>query len=231
MPIPVPSGASWFVPDILDLCQEAAERAGVDFTSKQALSSARMALDLMALEWANEGLNLWTIDMQVLSLQQGVATYSLPSDTMDLVYPMRRYIEADGITTRDLPMNRIDVTDYAAIPNKTYLGKPQQIYVDRQETPTVTVWPVPEDANHQVVYYRVRRINQTGAVTDAMDVPTRFIPAIVAGLAWRFSQKSRDPLVLQKVPMLKAEYRETFDKARYEDRQKVSTFIVPRVDW
>lgn len=225
---PVSSGTVCFLPDILDLAQEAAERAGVDFTSGQALRSARMALDLMSLEWANEGLNLWQIDSQTVQFLPGIAEYTLPSDTLEIIYPVVRSVTATG-RTNDMSMNRIDVTDYAAIPNKDYPGNPQQIFFNRQVVPSVTVWPVPVNTDSVLFYYRFRRIQDSGAVTNNMDIPSRFVPAMVAGLAYRFAQKSRDPMVLQKVPLLKAEYMETFDKARYEDRSKTSIFLTPMV--
>lgn len=223
------SGTSTFFPDILAMCEEAAERAGVDFTSGQALRSARISLDLMSQEWANEGLNLWTVDFQTVQLLNGVNGYTLPVDTVDVIYPLLRTINTDNTTT-DYPLARVDVAGYSAIPNKLFQGRPTQIYVNRLEAPTVTLWPVPPTTpTYYLAYYRMRRIQDSGAATNNMDVPFRFAPAMVAGLAYRFAQKSRDPNVMARVQMLKQEYQETFDKARYEDRDKSSIYLAPMV--
>ena len=223
------SGTTSFFPDILDMCQEASERAGVDFTSGQALRSARMSLDLMSQEWGNEGLNLWLVDQQTLPLVGGTANYTLPTDTMDIIYPLLRTIDSSN-ATHDYPMTRVDVAGYASIPNKTYSGRPTQLYISRLETPQIYVWPVPPTTpSYSLVYYRMRRIQDTGSATNSMDIPYRFVPAMIAGLAYRFAMKSRDPLVMQRLPMLKAEYQEAFDKAKYEDRDRSSIMLTPMV--
>ena len=223
------SGTAAFFPDILDLAQEAAERAGVDFTSGQALRSARMSLDLMSQEWANEGLNLWLVDQQVLPLVAGVSNYTLPADTMDIIYPMLRTVTT---VTTDYPMTRMDVAGYAAIPNKAYSGRPSQLYISRLETPQIYVWPVPPTTPaYTLVYYRMRRIQDTGSATNSMDIPYRFVPAMVAGLAYKFALKSRDQVVMQRLPMLKDDYQEALMKAKYEDRDRSSVFLAPMVDY
>lgn len=217
------SGTSTFFPDILDMCQEACERAGVDFTSGNSLRSARMSLDLMSQEWANEGLNLWTVDCQTINLAPGVPLYPLPVDTIDVIHP---FIRVNG---NDLNLSRVDITGYASISNKMQEGKPALVYIDRQSQPTLTVWPVPaKNSSYQLVYYRMRRMQDSGSPTNSMDIPSRFAPAMIAGLAYRMAQKSRDQVVMQRLPMLKADYDEAFNKAKYEDRTRAPFILAPR---
>lgn len=220
------SGTTTFFPDILDMCQEACERAGVDFTSGNALRSARMSLDLMSQEWANEGLNLWTVDCQTINLAPGVPMYPLPVDTIDVIHPFIRVM--NGAAQNDLNLARVDVSGYASISDKAREGRPSMVYIDRQAQPTVTVWPVPaKQSAYQLVYYRMRRMQDSGSPTNSMDIPSRFAPAMIAGLAYRMAQKSRDVAVMQRIPMLKADYDEAFNKARYEDRTRAPFILAP----
>jgi len=128
--------------DLGDLISEAYERAGILVLSGRDYRTARRSIDIMMQEWSNRGLNLWTVEAQTTALVAGTANYTLPSDTIDLIECMLR----TGTSTQqqDYTLNRISVSTYATIPNKNLVGRPVQIYVDRQSTPNFTVWPTPD---------------------------------------------------------------------------------------
>ena len=225
------TGTSSFDFDITDIAEEAYERAGLELRSGWDMRTARRSLNLMTIEWANRGINLWTIEQGTIPLLTGVATYNLPVDTVDLVEHVTR------LNNVDININRISVSTYATIPNKTSTGRPIQLYINRQsgatypttgvKSPTITVWPVPADNSLTLVYWRLRRIQDTGSGAETMDIPFRFLPAIVAGLAYYIAIKN--PEAFNRIQMLKQIYDETFQMAIEEDRDKASIRIVPRM--
>jgi hypothetical protein len=216
------SGTATFNPDILTLIEEAYERAGVEIRTGYDLQSAKRSLDIMAQEWTNRGLNLWAIDEGTVALVAGTATYNLPADTIDLIDHVLR--TGTGTSQVDYTLARIGVGTYAALTNKNTQARPLQAYVDRQATPTVTVWPVP-DASYTLVYWRLRRIEDTGASTNTIDVPSRFIPAMAAGLAYYVAMKK--PSATERVPFLKQVYDEQFRLAWEEDHDRSAARLVP----
>ena len=183
----------------------------------------------MMQEWANRGINLWTVDEGSQVLTAGDPTYDLPTDTVDLIDHVIRTGAGSASTQSDLTINRISVSSYSAIPNKLSTGRPVQIYIDRQITPTFTVWPVPDSSQtYTLIYWRLRRIQDAGQPgTNTMDVPFRFMPALVAGLAYNLAMKS--PGAEGRVPMLKAIYEEQFKLAADEDRDRASVRFIPYI--
>lgn len=216
------SGSAAFDPTIDVIIEEAFERAGSELRSGYDLKSARRSLDIMSAEWSNRGINLWTVEQGTVALVASTASYALPADTIDLIEFVVR--SGSGATQVDLDIERIGVNQYASIVNKTQTGRPLQIYVQRTSTPSVTVWPVP-DASYTLVYWRLRRIQDSGAATNTMDVPSRFIPAMVAGLAYYIAMKK--PSLFDRLQMLKAVYDEQFQLAYEEDRERVPLRIIP----
>jgi hypothetical protein len=221
------SGTTAFAPDIGEICEEAYERAGLEMRSGYDLATARRSLNLLMMEWANKGINLWTVDSGTVSLTADTATYSLPTDTVDLIEYLIR--TGSGSTQTDYAISRISVSTYANIPNKNANGRPNEVYVDRQAvTPTITVWPVPSDATYTFFYYRLRRMEDAGSpATNTMDVPFRFVPALIAGLAFHLAMKN--PEALQRAAPLKLIYDEQFQLAADEDRERASWRPTPWV--
>ena len=218
------SGTATFNPSIDVIIEEAFERAGSELRSGYDVKSARRSLDIMSAEWSNRGINLWTVEQGSISLVDGTATYNLPNDTIDLIEYVVR--QGTGVNQVDLSVTRIGVNQYSSIPTKNQEGLPLQIYVNRATTtPTVTLWPIPDSGNYTLVYWRLRRIQDTGAATNTMDVPSRFIPAMVAGLAYYIAMKR--PNLMERLPFLKGEYDEQFRLAYEEDRERVPLRIVP----
>jgi len=222
------SGTATFNPEIVEIVEEAYERCGLELRSGYDLKTARRSLDIMAAEWSNKGINLWTVEAGTVSLTTGTATYTLPADTIDLLETVIR--TGSGSNQQDLSINRISVSTYATIPNKNNQGRPIQIYVDRQATPKVSVWPTPDSSTtYTLAYWRLRRIEDAGrAGSNTYDVPSRFIPCLVAGLAYHIATK-RPEVGLDRVTFLKAAYDEQFTLAADEDRDKSSIQFAPNI--
>lgn len=219
------------VPDLPELFEEAFERAGLEMRSGYDLKTARRSLNIMTLEWANRGLNLWTIESGVVPLTQGVGTYPLPPGTIDLIEHQLRTGSGQGQT--DTFLARISVSTYAQQTNKSMVGRPTQIFVERLATETrFTLWPLPDDTTeYSLFYYRLRMMDGLagGIGGDVTNVPPRFVPALVAGLAYHIASKK--PQSQAMVPMLKQVYEEQFALAADEDRDRSSVDFVPMAPW
>jgi len=303
------SGQTSFNLDLNNLVEDAFERCGQELRTGYDLRTARRSLNLLTIEWANRGINLWTIEPGQITLNQNQIMYALPVDTIDLLDMVTR--TGTGANQQDININRISESTYITIPNKNATGRPIQVWINRQsgqenpttitlnetltatastaanpqtitlsstvglaqfgfikidnETiqyggidgnditgciravnnttlaahaigakiyvqnlPTVNVWPAPEQSNYyQFVYYRLRRIQDAGNGLTIEDIPFRFIPCMVAGLAAYLSMKlpNVDPM---RVQMLRADYESAFQLAADEDREKASIRFVPR---
>lgn len=229
------SGTSTFNLDLNNLVEEAFERCGSELRTGYDLRTARRSLNLMTIEWANRGINLWTIEQGTIPLVQGQITYDLPADTIDLLDQVVR--TGTGQNQTDINITRISESTYITIPNKNAQGRPIQIWINRQsgaayptgvKFPQVNVWPCPEQSNYYTLfYYRLRRIQDAGeGGTHMQDIPFRFLPAMVAGLAYYLSMKI--PEAVNRVEALKAMYEEQFQLAADEDREKASLRLAPR---
>jgi hypothetical protein len=300
------SGVSSFNLDLTELVEEAYERAGSELRSGYDLRTARRSLNIMFADWANRGVNMWTIDQGAITLTQGLSTYALPLDTVDLIEHVIRTQANVTATQADLTITRISVSTYATLPNKLQQARPIQVWVQRldgqsyptgytlngaigatdtsitlsstvsmpnagfilvgsetiyytyvtgnvlggcfrgqnntiaaahvsgasvtqQNLPCFTVWPTPDNAQtYQFVYWRLRRTQDAGGGVNVMDVPFRFIPCMVAGLAYLLASKQAAPEIMQRIPLLKAQYDEAWELAAYEDHEKAAQRFVPR---
>jgi hypothetical protein len=222
------SGTAFFDLDLTELVEEAFERCGAELRSGYDLKTARRSLNLLFADWANRGINLWTVQQSSIALIPGTATYGLPFDTVDLLEHVIRTGAGSASTQADLSITRISVSTYATIPNKLTQARPIQVYINRQAVvPTITVWPIPDASQpYTFVYWYLRRIQDAGTGVNTMDVPFRFIPCMVAGLAYYLALKLPDGL--QRLDTLKAQYDESWDNASSEDREKASIRLVPR---
>jgi hypothetical protein len=213
------------VPDIAELFEEAYERAGLEMRSGYDMRTARRSLNLLALEWQNRGLNLFTVASGTIPLVAGQATYAAPADTIDLIEHQLR--TGTGQSQIDTALERISVSTYAAQTTKALQGRPTQIYIDRGVTTNITVWPVPDAAqSYTLFFYRLKGIDgvASGAGGSAA-IPPRFVPALVAGLAFEIASKK--PEAAGRALILKQLYEEQFQRAADEDRDKSSTFFAP----
>ena len=221
------SGTAAFNLDLSEIVEEAFERCGSELRTGYDLKTARRSLNLLFADWANRGVNMWTFEQGTIALVQGTATYALPADTVDLLEHVIRTGAGNAATQADLTITRISVSTYATLPNKLTQARPIQIFVNRLELPSITVWPVPDGSqSYSLVYWRLRRMQDAGTGVNTMDVPFRFIPCMVAGLAYYLSMKI--PNALERMQMLKAQYDEAWGTAAEEDREKASVRFVPR---
>ena len=221
------SGTALFNMDFTEIAEEAWERACREMRSGYDLRTARRSMNLLTIEWANRGINMWTIDEGTIPMVQGTATYNLPADTIDLLEHVIR--TGTGTNQQDLSVSRISVSTYATIPTKTTQGRPIQVFIERlRDNPTITVWPVPNQSNYYtLVYYRLRRVEDAGTGLQTPDMNFRFLPCLVAGLAYYIAMKV--PELAERVQMLKQIYDEQYDLAAAEDREKAPVRFVPRM--
>jgi hypothetical protein len=298
------TGTTAFNLEFTELAEEAWERAGREMRTGYDLRTARRSLNLMTIEWANRGINMWTIETGTINLVQGLATYALPTDTIDLLDHVIRTQANNASTQADLSITRISVSTYATIPNKLVQGRPIQVWIQRlsgetnptasllatsinatdttitldtvdklagsgfirigtediyytyisgttlggvfrgqnnttaashttgaaiyvPQLPAITVWPTPDGSQpYQFVYYRMRRIQDTGSGVQTSDMNFRFLPAVAAGLAYYISMKV--PELQGRIDMLKRVYEEQYALAAQEDREKATLRLVPR---
>ena len=232
------TGTATFNLDLNDLVEEAFERAGSELRTGYDLRTARRSLNLLTIEWANRGINLWTIEQGQIPLVTGQVVYPLPVDTIDLLDQVIRTNAGSASNQTDINISRISESTYSTIPNKLTQGRPIQVWINRQSgattptgvnAPTINIWPTPNapDNQYMFVYWRLRRINDAGDGSNTQDIPFRFLPAMVAGLAYYLSVKIQgtDP---NRVMGLKADYEQQFSLASEEDREKASIRFVPR---
>lgn len=312
------TGTSVFNLDVNDLIEEAFERCGQELRTGYNFRTARRSLNLLTIEWANRGINLWTIEEGQIPLYPNQAIYALPTDTIDLLDQVTRTNAGTGTTQIDININRISESTYSTIPNKYALGRPIQVWINRQsgETnattaqvatqavgltdttiylndvtqlaaagfikldnelisysnltqpnpsstagyisycgrgqqntiaathaigtavsvarpPSINIWPLPNQGTvgnpfYMFVYWRMRRIQDTGTGVKTQDIPFRFLECMVAGLAYKMSLKLPD-MDPNRIAALKAEYEQQFQLAAEEDRDKANDRFVPRV--
>ena len=221
------SGTATFNLDFPELCEEAFERAGSELRTGYDLKTARRSLNLLFADWGNRGVNLFTIDSGTINLVPGTATYILPVDTVDLIDHVVRTGSGNTSTQADLTCTRISSSTYATIPNKLSQARPLQIWIQRLEAPQITLWPVPDASQtYQIVYWRLRRLQDAGNGANTPDVPFRFLPSLVAGLAYYLALKL--PNGMERLGMLKQQYDEAWQMAADEDRDRSAVRFVPR---
>ena len=212
-------------PDMPEIFEEAFERAGLEMRTGYDLKTARRSLNLLTLEWQNRGLNLFTIEANTLAVTAGTATYTLPTDTIDIIEHQIR--TGTGTNQIDTSLERVSVATYAQQTNKNTQGRPTQIYVQRLPTETkVTLWPVPDNTTaYTISYFRLKGIDglSSGVGTTIYSVPPRFVPCLVAGMAYYIAMK-KNP---QMAANLKQEYEFQFQLAAGEDEETASIKFVP----
>ena len=301
------TGSTLFNMDFTEIAEEAWDRAGREMRSGYDLRTARRSMNLMTIEWQNKGINMWTMEQGIINLTPGLATYALPTDTIDLLEHVIRTGSNTASTQADLTITRISVSTYATIPNKLSQARPIQVWIQRlsgqtnpttavldgaitatattitlntvvglagagfirlntediyytyitgnvlggvfrgqnnttaaiqadgtavfvPQLPAVTLWPTPDNSTtYQFVYWRLRRVQDAGAGSETSDMNFRFLPCLVAGLAYHIAIKTPD--LMPRIQMLKQIYDETFDIAAGEDREKAAVRFVPRPNY
>ena len=215
------SGTRTFNLSIEEIIEEAFERCGLEVRSGYDLRSARRSLNLMFADWANRGLNLWTVTQDTKSITSGTATYSFDATHVDLLEVVLR-----NSSNTDFTLTQMSRNEYLTIPNKGATGQPSQYFFDRQVTPTITLWSTP-DTSYTLVYYYVRRIQDADALINTTDAPFRFLPCAVAGLAYYLAMKKAP----DRIQLLKAVYEEEFQRAAAEDANSTPLKLTPTMSY
>ena len=196
------SGTRTFSLSTSDVIEEAYELAGLELRTGYDANAARRCLNILFADWSNRGVQLWEVEQVPLDLTKDTASYDLNEYDIDILDAVLR--RTSGGTTNDLQMERIDRSEYFNIPVKTSTGRPSQFYVERTTTPKIYLYPTPENSTDKLITYRWKRIQDVNKSTEDQDLPARFIPCMVSGLAYYISVK-KNP---QKALMLKQMYEE-----------------------
>ena len=222
------SGTKSFSLDVVEYIEEAFERCGIEIRTGYDQRTARRSLNLLLAEWANRGLNQWTIVRDSITVNNTLGvTYVLPESTIDIISMACRFTNTAGSQTQqDLTVDRISRDYYLSIPNKLSVGRPLQFYVNRQITPELVIWPKPDTEYYLIVDKLVRMDDATGGM-QTLDIPFRFYPCLAAGLVYYIAMKKAP----DRVQLLKAVYEEEFDRAKSEDRDRASLQLTPVRDW
>jgi len=215
------SGTKTFALDIADTIEEAYELAGLEQRTGYDARTARRSLNIMFADWANRGVNLWTIEEISLDLVQGTNQYNMNAYDIDILSAVIR--DSSTSPSTDIEIDRIGRQEFLNIPNKTTQARPTQYFVDRQITPVINIWPTPDSANYKLVSYRIQRIDDVNTSAENPEVPSRFIPCMVSGLAYYIALK-KNP---QKAGILKQQYEQDFKLAADEDRNRASLILTP----
>jgi hypothetical protein len=219
------SGSTDFELDVSDYIEEAFERCGLEVKTGYDLKTAKRSMNLLFADWANRGLNQWTIVQRTQAVTQGTSDYTLGADVIDVLSMVVR--QGSGTDQRDISMSRISRDDYLNVPDKNTQARPTQFFIDRQITPVMKVWPAPNNSSDVIVYDCLTRIDDADTAVNTIDVPFRFYPCLAAGLAYYLSVK-RAP---ERTQLLKSMYEEEFDRALSEDRDRSSFNIAPSLQY
>lgn len=204
-----------------EIFEEAFERAtNGEMRSGYDLRTVRRSFNVMMMEWANRGLNLWTIEEGSLALSDGTATYSLPTDTIDLIEHTIQLSSGN-----EYNLYRMTVSTYAKQTNKSQEARPTQIYVQRTTSPQVTLWPTP-DQSYTLKYWRIARLDGLSqGIAGTPDIPSRFVPPLISGLAYHIACKTKEGE--SRIQFLEQQYEKDWRLAAEEDRDRATLKLVP----
>ena len=215
------SGSKNFELNVTEYIEEAFERCGLEVRTGYDLRTAKRSLNLLLADWANRGLNQWTITQTTVTAVSGTATYTLDADTIDILSAVVRRSSTDS------SIARLSRDEYLNVPVKTQTGRPSQFFLDRQVTPVLKVWPTPENSTDQFIFDRLVRIDDADTPIYTMQVPFRFYPCLAAGLAYYLSVKKAP----NRIQFLKAIYEEELERAMTEDRDRASFKVAPSLEY
>ena len=215
------SSSTNFELDVAEYIEEAFERCGLEARTGYDLQTARRSMNIMLAEWANRGLNQWTIEQRTQALTADDADYSLGTDVIDILSAVVRR------SGTDFSMSRVSRDTFTNIPVKTTTGRPTQYFLDRQITPNLKIYPTPENSTDVIVYDALTRIQDADTQINTMEVPFRFYPCLTAGLAYYIAMK-RAP---DRIQLLKTVYEEEFERAMAEDRDRSAFKVTPQLSY
>ena len=215
------SSSTDFNLDVAEYIEEAFERCGLEAKTGYDLQTARRSMNIMLAEWANRGLNQWTIEQRTQALTANDSEYSLGTDIIDILSVVVRR------SGTDFSMTRITRDTFINLPNKTSTSRPTQYFLDRQITPNLKLYPTPENSTDVIVYDALTRMQDADTQVNTLEIPFRFIPCLTAGLAYYIAMK-RAP---DRIQLLKTVYEEEFERAMAEDRDRSAFNVTPKLDY
>lgn len=215
------SGSTNFELDVSDYIEEAFERCGLEVRTGYDLKTAKRSLNLLFADWANRGLNQWTIAQRTITVTKSDSDITLDADVIDV---LSMVVRRDGT---DISMERVSRDEYLSIPNKTTEARPTQFFIDRQITPVLKIWPAPENSTDVLIFDCLTRIDDADTFTNTVEVPFRFYPCLAAGLAYYIAIKKAP----DRIQLLKAIYDEEFQRAMAEDRDRASFNVAPNLSY
>jgi len=215
------SSSTDFNLDVAEYIEEAFERCGLEAKTGYDLQTARRSLNIMLAEWANRGLNQWTIEQRTQALTANDSEYSLDTDIIDILSVVVRR------SGTDFSMTRISRDTFINLPNKTSTSRPTQYFLDRQITPNLKLYPTPENSTDVIIYDALTRMQDADTQVNTLEIPFRFIPCLTAGLAYYIAMK-RAP---DRIQLLKSVYEEEFERAMAEDRDRSAFNVTPKLDY
>ena len=215
------SGTVAFRPNVEEIITESFERCGIDIQTRTGdhAISARRSMNLLFSEFANRGINYWTLSQNTLTLVNGTTSYTLPTGTIDILDAVIR----DSSSNTDQIINRITIQDYNQLPNKDSEGKPSQYMIDRQYTPVVYFWAVPNTSTYSMVYWAMNQLEDVTLSNQDADIPYRWNDTICAGLASKLAMKYAP----EKFQILNEMYERSFNFAASSDNDGVSLRVQP----
>jgi histidyl-tRNA synthetase len=219
------SGSKNFELDVAEYIEEAYERCGLEMRTSYDARTVRRSLNILLADWANRGLNQWTIQQNSITMIEGTLNYSLDStdptaviDVLDAF--LRRTVNS---VNTDYSIDRISRSEYANIPNKSTKARPSQYFIDKQITPKIYVYPAPDNSTDVIHVNCLTRIDNADTLVNTMEMPFRFYPALAAGLAYYLSMKKAP----DRTQILKGIYEEEFRRAADTDEDRASVKIAP----
>ena len=219
------SGTRTFSVNVANAIEEAYELAGLEARTSYDAVTARRALNIMFADWNNRGIQMWEVSKVELTLTEGTNEYSINSFDIDI---LDAYIEKtiNNVVT-DHSISRMDRNEYIGIPNKATKARPTQYWLERLTTPKIHLYPTPENSTDKLVYYVWRTIEDIDAASQDVDVPNRFLPCLVSGLAYYLCLKKNT----QKLPVLKQQYEQDLLNAIKYDEDRSPLKIVPKREY
>ena len=215
------SSSTDFNLDVAEYIEEAFERCGLEAKTGYDLQTAKRSMNIMLAEWANRGLNQWTIEQRTQALTANDSEYSLGTDIIDILSVVVRR------SGTDFSMTRISRDTFINLPNKTSTSRPTQYFLDRQITPNLKLYPTPENSTDVIIYDALTRMQDADPQVNTLEIPFRFIPCLTAGLAYYIAMK-RAP---DRIQLLKSVYEEEFERAMAEDRDRSAFNVTPKLDY
>jgi len=219
------SGTRAFSLDVATAIEEAYELAGLEARTSYDAVTARRSMNIMFADWSNRGIQMWEVAKVELTLTEGTSEYTINSFDIDV---LDAYIErtTNDVTT-DFTLSRIDRNEFVSIPNKTTKARATEYWLERLKSPVIHLYPTPENSTDKLIYYVWRTIEDSSAQINDVDIPTRFMPCLVSGLAYYICLKKN----IQKLPIMKEQYEQDLRNALRYDEDRSPLRIVPKHEY